>query len=233
MIKYSKMDRYFIHLKGIIFDMDGVLVDSMPSHVRAWQLAFEEFTTIQVERKLVYRNEGRRSKELVKELLANYKVKIKDTTIIEKIVKRKAEFFQNTGSFNVFPEVKQIISSLNCRKAVVSGSTKEDVLKIINQSFGNNFFDVIVTGDDITNGKPDPLPFVKALHELDLEPNKVLVVENAPLGVRASKNAGIECIVTLNNTPLSQEDFKPIISKEKIFEDMKSANKFLFNWCNQ
>lgn len=220
------------HLKGIIFDMDGVLVDSMPSHVRAWQAAVEEFTNIQVESKFVYRNEGRRSKELVKEILDNYKNNNTDNLIIEKIVKRKAELFKKTGSFKVFPGVKEIISNLNCRKAVVSGSTKEDVLNIINQSFGNNFFDTIVTGDDITNGKPDPLPFVKALHELNLKSNQVLVVENAPLGVQASKNAKLECIVTLNNTPLSYEDFQSVISKDRVFEDMKSANKFLLNWCN-
>ncbi|MDX1371395.1 MAG: HAD family phosphatase [Nitrososphaeraceae archaeon] len=219
-------------MKGIIFDMDGVLVDSMPSHVRAWQLSVKEFTNINVERKFVYRNEGRRSRELVKEILANYQGNSVDTLIIEKIVKRKSEIFKKNGSFKVFPGVIEIISNLECKKAVVSGSTKEDVLNIINQNFGNNFFDTIVTGDDITDGKPDPLPFRKALQELNLKANQVLVVENAPLGVQASKNAGIDCIVTLNNTPLSYEDFKLVIPKEKIFEDMKSANKFLLNWCN-
>ena len=81
----------------------------------------------------------------------------------------------------------------------------------------------------------DPHDFIQkpfsALQELDLEAENALVVENAPLGVLASINAGIECIVTLNNTPLSYDDFKPMISNHRIFSNLKSANKILINWC--
>jgi beta-phosphoglucomutase-like phosphatase (HAD superfamily) len=231
-IKYSRIGfKMLLHLKGIIFDMDGVLVDSMPSHSRAWQLAFENVANIQVESKLIYKNEGRRGMELVREILATKSIYVIDISIIEKIVRKKSEIFKNIGSFKLFPGVKQVISSLPCRKAVVSGSTKSDVFNIINHSFGNKIFDVMVTADDIANGKPSPMPFIKALQELDLEPENTLVVENAPLGVLASINAGIECIVTLNNTPLSYDDFKRMISNQRIFSNLKSANKLLINWC--
>ena len=231
-IKYSRIEfKMLLHLKGIIFDMDGVLVDSMPSHSRAWQLAFENVANIQVESKLIYKNEGRRGMELVREIFATKSIYVTDISIIEKIVRKKSEIFKNIGSFKLFPGVKKVISGLSCRKAVVSGSTKSDVFNIINHSFGDKTFDVLVTADDIANGKPNPMPFIKALQELDLERENVLVVENAPLGVLASINAGIECIVTLNNTPLSYDDFKPVISNHRIYSNLKSANKLLMDWC--
>ena len=92
---------------------------------------------------------------------------------------------------------------------------------------------MVVTGDDSANGKPNPMPFIKALEQLKLEPGEALVVENAPLGVIASINAGIKCIVTLNNTPLTYDDFKLLISKERIFRNFKSSNKLLMNWCKK
>jgi beta-phosphoglucomutase-like phosphatase (HAD superfamily) len=58
-----------------------------------------------------------------------------------------------------------------------------------------------------------------------------VVVENAPLGVKAANNAGIPCIVTLNTSPLTIGDFEDLISKDRIFKDTASAGKFLKNWC--
>ena len=98
-------------------------------------------------------------------------------------------------------------------------------------------FDVVIAGDDIEEGKPHPSPFQKALQRMDLKPFEAIVVENAPLGVEAAERAGIEYIVTLNNTPLDiSTDFKGTISldgkeRNKIFKDTKSASSFLKEWC--
>jgi len=94
----------------------------------------------------------------------------------------------------------------------------------------------VIAGDDIEEGKPHPSPFQTALQRMDLKPSEVIVVENAPLGVGAAIRAGIEYIVTLNNTPLDiSSDFKGTISfedeKNKIFKDTKSASSFLKEWC--
>jgi beta-phosphoglucomutase-like phosphatase (HAD superfamily) len=67
--------------------------------------------------------------------------------------------------------------------------------------------------------------------KVDNNPSDAMVVENAPLGVKAANNAGIPCIVTLNTSPLTIRDFKNLISKDRIFKDTASAGKFLKNWC--
>jgi beta-phosphoglucomutase-like phosphatase (HAD superfamily) len=67
--------------------------------------------------------------------------------------------------------------------------------------------------------------------KLGLTESEAIVVENAPLGIKAANNAGIECIVTLNNTPLKISDFHDLISDESIFPDTSSASSFLKKYC--
>ena len=70
-----------------------------------------------------------------------------------------------------------------------------------------------------------------ALQRLNLNNTEVLVVENAPLGIKSANNAGIQSIVTLNTSPLATGDFKDLISEDRIFIDTKSAVRFLKKWC--
>ena len=76
-------------------------------------------------------------------------------------------------------------------------------------------FDVVISGDDVEQGKPHSMPFIAALQKMNIKPSDCIVVENAPLGVEAANNAGIKCIITLNNTPLDiSSDFANLILKE-------------------
>jgi beta-phosphoglucomutase len=115
----------------------------------------------------------------------------------------------------------------------VSGAAKQEVNSIIDRYFGKAAFDVIVTGEDLEEGKPSPEPFRIALVKLGVTESEALVVENAPLGVRAANNAGIRCIVTLNNTPLKTSDFDRLISEELIFPDTNSVSSFLKKYCDK
>ena len=122
-------------------------------------------------------------------------------------------------------------------KAIVSGASKKEIEAILDDNIGLKNFNVVIAGDNIEEGKPHPSPFQTALQRMDLKPSEAIVVENAPLGVEAPIRAGIEYIVTLNNTPLDiSSDFKGRISlddkeKNKIFKDTKSAINFLKEWC--
>jgi beta-phosphoglucomutase-like phosphatase (HAD superfamily) len=110
----------------------------------------------------------------------------------------------------------------------VSGAAREEIGIIIEQVFGKDKFNVIIDGDSFEGkGKPDPSPFESALRKLNLEPSEALVVENAPLGVKAANNADIPCIVTLNTSPLTIADFKGLVSERNIFKNSKSTREFL------
>jgi len=229
--------------KGLIFDMDGVLIDAMPFHAEAVRLAIMEETQHDINKKIVYLLEGLPGSKLVKEIFKRQKIDENiDDSVAEKISKRKKEIFKEIQNSKAIDGVRELVNDLKscgCIKAVVSGSSKEEIEAIINENIGSNNFDLVISSDDLkeVQGKPDPAPFQTALQKMKLKPSEALVVENSPLGVEAAKEAGIPFIVTLNNSPLDiPSDFGTLNLKEgeqnsRIFKDTKSASYFLKDWC--
>ena len=229
--------------KGLIFDMDGVLIDAMPFHAEAVRLAIMEETQHDINKKIVYLLEGLPGSKLVKEIFKRQKIDENiDDSVAEKISKRKKEIFKEIQNSKAIDGVRELVNDLKscgCIKAVVSGSSKEEIEAIINENIGSNNFDLVISSDDLkeVQGKPDPAPFQTALQKMKLKPSEALVVENSPLGVEAAKEAGIPFIVTLNNSPLDiPSDFGTLNLKEgeqnsRIFKDTKSASCFLKDWC--
>ena len=226
----------------IIFDMDGVLVDSMPLHYQAMKTAIEEIASIDLDKREFYLLEGMPITELALEILKikGYvdakNIMKKDIQISENVAKRKKEVFRE---INIIPKpfvgVRELITTTlsRCTKAVVSGSSKEEVDTIINEIFGAGVFNVIIDGDQFEGkGKPDPASYEMALQRLNTRSSDAVVVENAPLGVKAANSAGIPCIVTLNTSPLAISDFKGLISEDRVFKDTSSAGNILHNWCH-
>jgi beta-phosphoglucomutase len=110
-------------MKGVIFDLDGVLVDSMPMHYEAWKIAFGEAVNIDVDERTIYLLEGMRGIELVKNILVRTGLKEFDESIVTQITKRKDEYFTKAFSFKPFEKVNELVTNLRCREAVVSGSS--------------------------------------------------------------------------------------------------------------
>lgn len=216
-------------MRGVIFDLDGVLVDSMPDHYKAWKMAFKEITDIEVDERMIYLLEGMRGNELAKKIFEqkNYD----DYSIAQKVSERKNQIFKDILTPRTFDGVKELIDRLKCTKAVVSGSARKDVEVLIDRTFGKNNFDVIITADDIDRGKPNPIAFITALNRMKIDTAEAIVVENAPLGVEAAIKAGLQCIIVLNNTPLQMKDFKLMTDYSRIFEETKYATKLLEAWC--
>jgi beta-phosphoglucomutase len=224
-------------MKGIIFDMDGVLIDAMPFHAEAMKSAIKEETNYEIDKKIVYQLEGMPSDNLVKEIFKKYNInKELDQGLIEKISERKKQLFKEIEDTHLIEGVRDLIEVLNeckCLKAIVTGAAKKEIELTIDKMIGLKNFDVVVSGEDVDVGKPNSAPFVVALQKMNIKPSECLVVENAPLGVEAAHRAGIRCILTLNNTPLDiSSDFNNILSKEtQIFRDTKSTIDFLRKWC--
>lgn len=229
-------------MKAIIFDMDGVLVDSMPFHYRAMKHAIKEVADIYLDKRTFYLLEGMPIAEMALEILKMNEyvdaknITKKDIQLSENVAKIKKERFRQMNIIpKPFPGVRELITNTlsGCSKAVVSGSTKEEVDTIIDDRFGRDAFDIIINGDQFEGkGKPNPASFEVALRRLNVKPNDTVVVENAPLGVKAADKAGIPFIVTLNTSPLAISDFKGLTSQERIFKSTNSAGKFLKDWCH-
>jgi beta-phosphoglucomutase len=230
--------------KGIIFDMDGVLVDAMPFHCKAIQTAAKQEANIDVKKRDVYLLEGMPGEDMVKELLKQkrYTGNIEEISnddgnsdeldsVAHRIHERKKKIFEQINASAPINGAKELISNIRCKKALVSGAAKQEVDSIISKYFGKDAFDVIVTGEDLEEGKPSPDPFRTALTKMGLKESEAIVVENAPLGVKAANNAGIRCIVTLNNTPLKISDFEGLIVSSSIFPNTSTASSFLKKYC--
>lgn len=218
--------------------MDGVLIDAMPFHAEAFQIAFREIVKLEIDKKTVFLLEGMPGPELIKEIFKRNDLKTPDENLVEIISNRKKELFEERQKATAFTGVKELIESLNCEnclKAVVSGASRKEVESLLEQ---NNLgkFDLIISGEDLEEGKPSPEPFSTALSKLGLKSSEALVVENSPLGVISASRAGIQYIITLNNTPLELSDFlsnpKDIeFARKRVFRDTQSAIKFLVDWC--
>jgi len=217
-------------MKGIIFDLDGVLVDSMTAHYKAWKTTFEEITSLQVDERSIYLLEGMWGKDLVEEIFKKYNYT--DLSKTQVVIRRKDEVFRSIMNLRPYDKVNDILQEIRCLKGIVSGSAKQDVVSIVNQCFPKNIFEIILTGDDIAHGKPNPEGFKLFLQRANLNPLDVLVVENSPLGVEASNNARIKPIVVLNNSPLSANDFVHLIAHDNIFRETKNIEDKLVMWCD-
>lgn len=186
---------YTRKLKAVFFDQDGVLFNSMPDHAKAWELAMNEnglpFTALQT-----YRNEGRTGPSVIHE---NYRL-VHGTDapeeVIERIYQSKcAHFNRLTGGQlpELVPGVRDVLNFLNARGVqcwVVTGSGQRSLLENLSNTFPGIFTGVICAYD-VTHGKPDPEPYLKAWERSGFKKEECAVVENAPLGVRAGKAAGL------------------------------------------
>lgn len=229
--------------KGTIFDLDGVLVDAMPFHFKAIQTAAKKEANIDIAQRDVYLLEGMPGEDMVRELLQHkrYNGNIQNInndsknldSLAHRIHESKKRIFQQINASKPINGAKELVSSLRCKKALVSGAAKQEVNSIIEKYFGKEDFDVVVSGEDLEEGKPSPDPFRTALTKMELTESDAIVIENAPLGIRAANNAHIKCIVTLNNTPLQLSDFEGLVEHELIFADTRSVISFLKEYCEK
>jgi HAD superfamily hydrolase (TIGR01509 family) len=178
--------------KAVLFDMDGVIIDSMPSHSEAWVYMFKTLG-IEITEEDIYIREGIKPYELVLEFYKRDGMKISDDEI-NQIIKTKVEYFWDKYSPGLYGGIKNCLQKIKEKKyliSLVSGSTKENVFKVLNDFEIIDYFDYVVHSDLVTKGKPHPMSFIKAVEGLKLEAKNCICIENAPYGIRSAKDAGV------------------------------------------
>lgn len=180
-------------LKALIFDMDGVLVDSMPFHAAAWKKAFLDIG-MEIQDQDIYAIEGSNPKTGLPLLIRKAR-KEPEAYDFETITSIYRQEFKRVFELKAFDGMKECLEVLRTRflLSVVSGSDHLIVHEIVDQLFPG-IFNIVVTGDDIKNSKPHPDPFLKAVELLNVQREECIVIENAILGVEAAKEAEIYCI---------------------------------------
>lgn len=187
--------------KAAIFDLDGVVVDTVPLHFSAWKRMFSEygisFTFEDYKRKVdgIPRVDGARA------ILKDF-----SEQEIKKASTRKQKYFLENIQKTQIPVHKTTIELIKelrnkgIRIAIISSS--KNCSLILNKTGLYPLVDVEVNGNDITKGKPDPQIFLLACEKLGVEPNECIVFEDAFMGVIAVKRAGMKCVgVDRHNDP--------------------------------
>ena len=193
-----------INLKAVLFDMDGILFNSMPNHAEAWHKTMAQFG-FTLSREEAYMHEGRTGAATIN--IVSQRERGFDATEeeIKRIYQAKSDLFNQYPKAERMPgawEVLTQIKEAGLIPMVVTGSGQTSLLDRLNQNFPDIFKrELMVTAFDVKYGKPNPEPYLMALKKGGLEPNEALVVENALLGVQAGVAAGIFTIA-VNTGPL-------------------------------
>ena len=208
-------------LRSIIFDMDGVLVDSMPSHADAW-IAVSKEVGAEVSREDVYEVEGANHILGIEWLFEKAGKKV-EPHLYEEIKRKKVDYFSANASITPFDGMFECLRDLkqHFSLALVTGSDRYTVDGIMDDFFPD-VFDTIVCGEDVHYGKPFPDPYLKAVELLDLKKDECIVVENAPMGVESAKRAGIFCVGVPTYVPPSR-----LISADVVLSDHSSLYEYL------
>jgi len=185
-----------VFMKSIIFDMDGVLVDSMPYHAEAWIQAFAA-AGIEVEKREIYELEGSNHMQTV-DIIFRRSGRVPTYKDAEELSKLKIEIFNRIEHVRPFDGIRELLAELAPKYslAVVSGSNHNTVHDLMD-TFFPGAFKVIIDGDDVHKSKPDPEPYLMAVEKLHLLKEECIVIENAPLGIRSAKSAGLRCIAVV------------------------------------
>lgn len=194
---------FITRYRAALFDMDGVITDTMPIHLKAWQEAFRPWG-IEVDMLDVYLREGMQSGSMGREIAREKGIDIDDERL-EKIVAEKTRIFDRIAgtsarAYEGVPETLRMLRNNGLRVALVTGSKAGSVHKVLAAAGVRELFDVIVTGDDTQRGKPDPDPYLKAIEKAGTDPLNCVVVENAPLGIRSAKAAGAGYVIAVTTT---------------------------------
>jgi HAD superfamily hydrolase (TIGR01509 family) len=191
-------------LKAVIFDLDGVLVDSMRHYVAAWRGALAEHGIFPVEKEF-YLREGEKCADSIHHFFAEAGQEANEKTVAS-IRQRLSEIYDSLPPAQPYDGAMDVVKRLlagNYNTAIVTGSTRETLAKKL-QPEQQKMFASIICQDDYENGKPHPEPYLKALKELGLEADECLVIENAPFGIASAKAAG--CLtMALTNTLAAAE----------------------------
>lgn len=192
-------------LKAVLFDMDGVLFDSMPYHSEAWHKVMKSHG-LTLSREEAYMHEGRTGASTINIVFQRELGREATQEEIESIYQEKSVLFNSYPEAKPMPgtwELLQKVKKDGLIPMVVTGSGQLSLLERLEHHYPGMFHkELMVTAFDVKYGKPNPEPYLMALKKGGIKADEAVVVENAPLGVEAGHNAGIFTIA-VNTGPLN------------------------------
>lgn len=200
--------------RGVIFDMDGVLVDSYQAHWESWRVMAAEIGQALTESQFA-QTFGRTSREII---AAHWGAGMLSPAQISQFDERKEHLYREIveREFPAMDGAAELIRNLaeaGFRLAIGSSGPPENVALVIDRLGVEDVLQARVTGRDVSRGKPDPEVFLTAAGRLKLSPAQCAVVEDAPVGITAANAAGMASIalVSTGHTPESVAHARQIV----------------------
>jgi len=196
-------------IRGVLFDLDGVIVDTLHYHYLAWKHMFERHGGT-VREHTVLLHEGRNSREILPILMQESGVHI-PAELQAPFIEEKRAYYRSIVRVQQYPKAFSVIKELR-ERGYKTGLVTACALKNMQHTLSAEqqaHFDFIVTGDEVSRAKPFPDSYLLAARQLGLTPEQCLVVENAPLGIEAARKAGMVCVAietTLGREYLTSAD---------------------------
>lgn len=194
-------------LEAVIFDMDGVIINSEPLHYEANQKLFDKLGfSLPINEYSNYI--GISTEKMWEDLKNKYELDESLDTLTNEHKRHTHEFIKNNMYGKEIPGIKKILEELksnNIKTAVASSSSKDLIETVIRGFELYNYFNVLVSGEEVENGKPNPDIFILTAKKLGVNIKNCIVIEDSTNGVKAAKKAGTKCI-GFNNPDSQKQD---------------------------
>lgn len=213
-------------IKAVIYDVDGTMVDSEPLHIAAWDKALQSYNhhLNDLSENLRATMAGKKPAVIAHEMVDDLKLPIDSETLLTK----KTEIFMELIKTDL-QGMPGIVDSIHRLKEAgyklgIGTSLSREYLTIVLHTLNvQQLFDVIVTGDEIKNGKPHPETYLMVAEKLGVNPAECVVIEDANTGIKSAKAAGCLCIAITNQNALPQDTSladKVISSLDEVTEEL-------------
>lgn len=187
-----------------IWDMDGVLVDSAEFHFSTWRTVIRQLYKIEIERSLFDKVFGMSNKKTLREFLG----KEPSTPEGERVIDLKEQLFRRLISgrehlspmTGVVPLLERLMD-LGWVQAVASSAPRANIDLSLEKMKIRHWFSVIVSDDQVENGKPEPDIFEKVALKTGIPPRCCVVIEDSPAGIEAARRAGMHCVAVATTRP--------------------------------
>lgn len=188
-------------LKAVIWDMDGVIADTAPYHFKAWHEVFRK-SGVDFTEEDFKRHFGQRNDTIIQSTLGQ-SISQGD---LDNIANEKEAHYRRLVAPNIepLPGAINLIKLLNKNgvKMAIASSAPAENIRLIAGGLGiDNYFQAIVWGREVMEGKPSPQGFLLAAQKLGIEPGNCIVIEDAVAGVAAAKSAGMKCLAVTTTHP--------------------------------
>lgn len=212
-------------IKAVLFDMDGLMIDSEPLHYQAFNKVFQEFGKELPEAVNNEKYVGISDKDVAQDMVVRFNLSIAPEEVVAKEQEYYMELLQHhVGSQPGLLDLLQDLKKNNYRTAIASGSTVSEIEAVMGALHIEKFIDAYVSADEVEKGKPAPDIFLLAAKRLGCKPHECLVLEDAPSGLKGAITCGMQCFIIPSNQTKGK-DFtgatKMLGSLSEVFQNME------------